>query len=89
MDFITGLLPYKSKDVIFVLVNHLTKYDHSIPLTNKFTTSKIVDLFIKHVSMLHGFCWRAISDKNPKVVSHLWKELFKLAAVTFNISTSY
>jgi hypothetical protein len=45
MDFIIGMPFSKGKDVIFVVVDHLTKYAHLVPLTTKFTMIQIVDLF--------------------------------------------
>ena len=52
-DFITSLPLFAGKNVTFVVVNHLTNYAHSIPLTTKSTTFLAYYLFIDNVYNLH------------------------------------
>lgn len=74
---------------MFVVVDRLTKHAHFIPLTTKFTTYGVVDLFFKDVYKLHCLPYRIICDRDPKFVSHFCPELLKSTGVTFNISIAY
>ena len=69
----------KGKDVIFAVVNCLTKYANLIPLTTKFAIYEVVDLFFKNVYKLHGLPHCITCDKYPKFFDNFRKELFKLA----------
>jgi len=41
MDFVEGLPRLESKDVILVIVDHLTKFGHFISLTHPFTAQEM------------------------------------------------
>jgi hypothetical protein len=50
MDFIVGLpCSQKGHDSIWVIVDHLTKVAHFIPVKTTYTTSKLVDLYIDNI----------------------------------------
>nr|MDZ8005329.1 RNase H-like domain-containing protein [Nostoc sp. DedSLP05] len=89
MDFITGLPRSEGKDAVFVVVDKLTKYAHFIPLTTKFSAPAIAELFFSNVYKLHGIPHSIICDRDPKFLSNFWQELFRLAGVTFNMSSAY
>ena len=89
MDFITGLPNLEGKNSIFVVVDHLTKYAHFLPITKDISAPQLADVFMKTIYKLHGIPTQIICDHDPKFTSHFWQELFKLAGVTFNMSSSY
>jgi len=47
MDFIEGLPIYDGKDVIFVVVDRLTKYAHFMVVRKNDSTKQIADVFCK------------------------------------------
>ena len=49
MDFITGLPKVEGKDAIWVIVNHLTKYAHFIPICCKNTAPQLAEIFMKNI----------------------------------------
>lgn len=67
----------------------LTKYAHLIHLITKLIAFEVFYLYNRHIHDLHGPPYYNISDRDPKFVSHLCEETFKLGEVTFNVSISY
>lgn len=78
MDFIEGLPKSKGKNVIFVVVDSLTKYAHFMPLSHPYTTVSVAQIFLDNVYKLHGLPATIISDKDPTFMSNFWQEFFKM-----------
>lgn len=89
MDFIEGLPKSDNKDVIWVIVDRLTKYAHFIALSHPFTSEHIVDLFKTHFYRLHGLPTVIISDRDRLFTSNTWKQVFNAAGVKLNFSSAY
>lgn len=53
MDFIKGLPCSVGKDVIFVVVDRLSKHSHFITLCHLYSAKEIVKLFMDNVSFLY------------------------------------
>ena len=53
MDFIKRLPISYGKDVIFVIVDQLSKYSHFIALKHPYTTLEVAQVFIDNVFKLH------------------------------------
>lgn len=89
MDFITGLPKSKGFEAILVVVDHLSKYGHFIPLKHPYTAQLVAEIFTKEVVRLHGVPASILSDRDPIVVSSFWRELFKLQGTQLKMSTAY
>ena len=90
MDFITGLPQTpEGLDTIAVFVDKLTKMVHLHPCSNKTTSSDLVDIFMSEVFRHHGVPLKIISDRDPKIVAQMWREVMKLLGTKCNISTGY
>jgi hypothetical protein len=64
MDFIVGLpLTTRKFDLIWVIVNRLTKSAHFIPVHTKYRVEKYAEIYIAHVLCLHGVLKMIISDR--------------------------
>jgi polyhydroxyalkanoate synthesis regulator phasin len=64
MDFIVGLpRTHKGNDSIWVIVDHLTKVVHFIPVKTTFETHKLGELYIKNILKLHGAPKSIVSDR--------------------------
>jgi hypothetical protein len=48
MDFIEGSFRSEGKDIILVIVDKLTKYNHFIALSHPFTAKSVVEIFLNH-----------------------------------------
>jgi hypothetical protein len=66
MDFIVGL-PHtqKGNDSIRVIVDHLTKVDHFIPVKATFETHKLAELYIDNILKLRGAPKSIRFDRGP------------------------
>ena len=69
MDFITSLPKVFGKDCIFVVVDRLTKFDHSFAVNTNFTAAQVVELFFKEVFILHGLPKSIVSDEDNKFLN--------------------
>lgn len=78
MDFIEGLPKSKGKEVIFVLVDRMTKFAHFIALAHPFTAANVADKLWKKVYTLHGTPETIVSDRNKTFLSNFWQTLFNL-----------
>ncbi|KAF5763515.1 putative nucleotidyltransferase, Ribonuclease H [Helianthus annuus] len=89
MDFITALPPSHGKTVIMVVVDRLSKYGHFIALPSSFTSSTVASIFVSEIIRLHGVPLNIVSDRDPRFMSDLWKELHRLQGTTLSFSTAY
>jgi hypothetical protein len=64
MDFIVGLPRTQSRyDSIWVIVDHLTKVAHFIPVKTTYTGAKLAELYMARIVCLHGVLKRIVSDR--------------------------
>jgi hypothetical protein len=63
MDFIVGL-PHTQRgyDLIWVIVDRLTKVAHFLPVKTTYTSAKLAELYIKRMVSLHGVPKKIVSD---------------------------
>ena len=90
MDFIVDL-PKSSTgyDAILTVVCRLSKQAHFIALHTTSTAVDVARLFLSNIFRLHGLPSSVVSDRDPKFVSHFWKETMKLLGIESAMSSSY
>ena len=55
MDFVVGLLVTRRKhDLVWVVVDRLTKSAHFLPVRTNYSLDKLTELYIKEIVRLHG-----------------------------------
>ena len=89
MDFIKGLPKSNKQNVIFVIVDRLTKYVHFMALAHPYTAAKVADMFMKYVFKLHGMPTSIVSERDTAFTATFWQELFKTQEVELAMSSSY
>ncbi|GKC76435.1 putative reverse transcriptase domain-containing protein [Tanacetum coccineum] len=74
MDFITGLPRTPSGyDSIWVIIDHLTKSAHFLPMKETNSMEKLTQLYLKEIICRHGVPISIISDKDSRFSSRFWK----------------
>ena len=86
MDFINDLPTSKGKDIIFVVVDILTKYAHFISISSKAKVIQVVDSYVKNIFKLNGFPKVIVSDRDHKFTSNFWNELFHQVGTLLTMS---
>jgi hypothetical protein len=76
MDFIVGLpLTAHKFDLIWVIIDQLTKSAHFIPVHTKYRVEKYAKIYIARVLCLHGVPKMIISDRGSQFVACFWEQL--------------
>jgi transposase InsO family protein len=89
MDFIVDLPKSKSFDLVFVVVDQLTKMAHFVPCNKTITGKEMARLFLENVYKYHGLPDDIISDHGMQFTSKFWQSLFKILQVKTNLSSAY
>lgn len=89
MDFIEKLPKSHGKEVIWVIIDRLSKYAHFIPLAHPCTASKLAEIFIQEIYKLHGAPSNIVSDRDPLFTSKFWSSFLQQLGVTQSLSTAY
>ncbi|GJW21328.1 putative reverse transcriptase domain-containing protein, partial [Tanacetum coccineum] len=78
MDFVTKLPKTASGyDTIWVIVDHLTKSAHFLPMRENDPMEKLMKLYMKEVVTRHGVPVSIVSDREGRFTSLLWQALHK------------
>lgn len=70
MDFITGLPKTQlGYDSIWVIVDHLTKVAHFIPVKITYSGDKLAEFYVNRIVCLHGVPRKIVSDRGTQFTS--------------------
>ena len=73
MDFVYKLpRTQDGHDGIWVIVDQLTKSAYFIPVREKYSLSRLAELFISKIVKYHGVPVSIISDRDPRFTSKFW-----------------
>ena len=90
MDFITGLPRTRSGyDSIWVVVDHLTKVAHFIPVKTTYTSAKLANIYMDKIVCLHGVPKSIVSDRGTQFTSHFWRQLHESLGTRLEFSTAF
>jgi hypothetical protein len=71
MDFILGLPRTRaSYDSIWVVMDHLTKSVHFIPVKTNYSSAVLAELYMSRVICLHSVPKKIMSDRETQFTSH-------------------
>jgi hypothetical protein len=90
MDFIVGFpLTARRHDLIFLVVDTLTKSAHFIHVHIMYQAPDILRFFISEIVRLHGVTKRIISDRGLMFTRKLWTSFEEALGTQLNFSTAY
>nr|GFB94899.1 putative reverse transcriptase domain-containing protein [Tanacetum cinerariifolium] len=90
MDFVIGL-PHTQRrhDAIWVVLDHLTKSAHFLPIRKDYSVSRLAEIFQQEIVRLHGTPSTIVSDRDPRFASCFWKGLQKAWGTRLKFSTAF
>lgn len=90
MDFVTAL-PYslKGNNIVWVVVDRLTKSAHFIPFRVGQSTELLADRYMCEIVRLHGVSSSIVSDRETRFRSHFWESLQKGLGTMLEFSYPY
>ena len=92
MDFITSLPKTKKREeLIWVIIDRLTKSAHFIPLAPGCSGEKLAvySEYIQRIVALHGTPSKFVSDRGSMFTSKFWEKLQEALRTNLEFSTAY
>ena len=90
MDFVSGFpLTQKKHDLVWVIVDRLTKSAHFLPVQLDYSMDRLVEMYMSEIVRLHGILVSIVSDRNPRFTLRFWKELQSALGTRLNFSTAF
>jgi hypothetical protein len=90
MDFITGLPRTRSGyDSIWVVVDHLTKIAHFIPMKTTYTSAQLAKIYMNRIVCLHGVPKGIVLDRGTQFTSMFWSKLHESLGTRLEFSTTF
>ncbi|GJW06813.1 reverse transcriptase domain-containing protein [Tanacetum coccineum] len=90
MDFMTKLPKMATgQDTIWVIVDHLTKSAHFLPMREDDSLAKLTRQYLKEVVSRHRVPISIISNRDGRFASHFWRSLHKALGTRLDMSTAY
>ena len=90
MDFVTHLpRTPQGHDVVWVIVDQLTKSAHFLTVQMTFTLKRFCQLYIREIVRLHGVPVSIMSDRDPRFTTHFWKSFKKAMGTRLTMSTTF
>ncbi|GAU51985.1 hypothetical protein TSUD_417850, partial [Trifolium subterraneum] len=90
MDFVGGLpKTAKGNEVIWVVVDRLTKSAHFIAIKIGTLVPKLAEIYVEQIIRLHGIPSSIVSDRDPKFTSRFWESLQEALGTKLRLSSAY
>ena len=86
-DFIVSFpTTIQGHDLIWVVVDRLTKMCKFIPTKSRVKTPKLARLFVDQLYWLYGLPSNIVSDQDRKFNNHFWRAVFHKLGTQLNLS---
>jgi hypothetical protein len=90
MDFIVGLPRTQAGyDLIWVIVDRLTKVAHFIPVKTTYSGVKLAELYMSKIMCLPRVPKKIVSDRGSQFTSKFWEKLHESMDTRLNFSSAY
>jgi hypothetical protein len=74
---------------VWVIVDHLTKFTHFIPVSTTYRVRQYTELYMLHIICYHGIPKTIISDRGYIFVARFWEQLHKCLGTHLIQSSAY
>jgi len=90
MKFVSSLPKgKKGNDVIWVIIDRLTKPTLFLPMKMTDSIDKLARLYINEVVRMHGVPVSIVSNRNPRFTSRLWLSIQRSLGMSLNMSITF
>jgi hypothetical protein len=89
IDFVTALPSSNVFDVIWVVIDGLTKLRHFGPCSTAIDAEGLAKLFLSNIFYLHWCPDTIVSDQGPQFASHFWKHLCNSLNIEPHLSIAF
>ena len=76
-------------DILFVVIDHLSKQLYSIPYYKTINARSIAELFLKYIWYQEDYLDSIVSDYSPQFVSSFWTEVCRILGTRVKLSTAF
>jgi transposase InsO family protein len=90
MDFIVRLRRTQAGyDSIWVIVDHLTKASHFIPVKTTYSGAKLAQVYMSRIMCLYEVPKKIVLDRGSQFTSKFWEKLHESMDTKLNLSLAY
>ncbi|GKB33663.1 putative reverse transcriptase domain-containing protein, partial [Tanacetum coccineum] len=90
MDFVTKLWKTSTgQDTIWIIIDHLTKSAHLLPMKENDSMEKLTRQYLKEVVTRHGVPVSIIFDRDGRFTSQFWQSLQNALGSQLDMSMAY
>lgn len=90
IDFVTRLpMTVTKKDVIWVIVDHLTKSVHFLAIRTNYAMQRLTEIYITKILRPHGVPVSITSNQDPLFTLRFWKRLQEALGSKLQFSIDY
>ncbi|KAL0411737.1 UNVERIFIED_CONTAM: Transposon Ty3-G Gag-Pol polyprotein [Sesamum latifolium] len=90
MDFVIGLpRTFRKYDVVWVIMDRLTKSAHFLPIHQNDSLDKLTELYVSKIVRLHGIPTSIVFDRDPRFTSHFWGSLHRALGTKLHFNTAF
>ena len=82
-------LTWRKHDLVWVVIDRLTKSAHFLPVRTDYSLDKLAELYIKEIVQLHGIPISIISNRDPRFTSRFWEKLQEALGTRLNFNTTF
>jgi len=79
----------KRNDVVWVIIDRLTKSALFLPMKMTDSMEKLAKLYVNKVVRLHGVPVSIVSDQDPRFTSRLWPSVQQALGMKLNLSITF
>jgi len=89
MDYKSFPIDKHGYDMLFVVIDRLSKQSYSIPCHKTINARGMAELFLKYIWCREGYPDSIVSDRGPQFVSSFWAEICRILGTKVKLSTAF